>query len=83
MTHPLEEVLSTVAIKAAINYVEMCNEHTAIILVDEKAQWNHLNVCYCFDFGIHTCIIITFTLKSDPLLYYDMATASSYRPSAT
>ena len=29
--HPLEEVLSTVAIKAAINYVEMCNEHTAII----------------------------------------------------
>lgn len=29
--HPLQEELSFVAIKAAINFVEMCNEHTAII----------------------------------------------------
>lgn len=29
--HPLDENLSNVAIKAVINFVEMCNEHTAII----------------------------------------------------
>lgn len=30
-SHPIEEVLSSTAVKAAISFVEMCNEHTAII----------------------------------------------------